>query len=130
MRWGTMEEGYKRQKITLELTNWASQNVGGVLQEFYSTLLVSNIIAIGCVELEGHTLPKNKPQSKINRSILFGSLRQDVLATMMGKMSAQEFEKKFKRVAERGKIKHRPDRHYSREGLGKPKRYTVYSRTC
>lgn len=130
MRWGTMEEGYKRQKITLELTNWASQNVLGVLQEFWSTILVSNIIAVGCVELEGHILPKHKPQARINRSVLFGSLRQDVLATMTGRMSSQKFEDKFKRLAERGKIPYRPDRHYSREGLGKPKRYTVYPRTC
>lgn len=130
MRWGAMEEGYKRQKVCLELTNWASQSVLGVMQEFWSTILVNNIVCIGCVEIEGPVLPKDKPVLRINRSILFGSLRYDVLAVMTGEISSEEFEKKFKRVAERGKIPYRPDRHYSREGLGKPKRYFVYPRTC
>lgn len=130
MRWETMEEGYKRQKIALELTNWSARSVLGVMQDFWATILVNNMISIGCAELEGPRLPENRTQKRINRRVLFGSLRYDVLATVTGKMSPQKFQEKFERLARRGRIPPRPDRHYARDGLGQPKRYTVYPRTC
>jgi hypothetical protein len=129
-RWSAMEEGYKRQKIALELQNWATKTTLGVLQEYWATIFISNVVAVGCVELEGYTIPEQRLSYRINRSVVFGSLRKDVLGTITGKITAEQFEKKFKKIATRAKIPIRPGRSYTREGMGKPKRFLPLPRVC
>jgi hypothetical protein len=67
---------------------------------------------------------------RLNRSVLVGSMRIDVLKTLSGELSSEEFARKFKKLAQRVTIPVRPGRSYSREGVGKPKRFFQVPRVC
>jgi hypothetical protein len=114
----------------LQLENFSEISLEVVLQEFWATVLVLNTFLLHCVDEEGPWDPKNPPEERINRNVVFGSLRDDVFGMLIGELSINEFTDKFKRVAQRGKIKIKPGRHFSRERVGKPKRHHVYRRTC
>ena len=129
-RWRAMEEGYKRQKIQFELQNWGTASTMGVLQEFWAMIYITNIVAMSCYELEGPSIPGKNPKERLNRSVLFGSMKEDVLRTLGGEMSAGDFAKKFKKLSGRAKIPVKPGRQFSRDGLGKPKRFFPVPRVC
>lgn len=129
-RWRAMEEGYKRQKVQFELQNWSTESALGVLQEFWAMIYVVNIVSISCYELEGPSVPGKDPKERLNRSVLFGSMKDDVLKTLGGELSAKKFIKKFRKLARRAKVPVKPGRHFSREGLGKPKRFFPMPRVC
>jgi len=129
-RWRASEEGYKRQKVQFEIQNWATENTMGVLQEFWAMIYVTNIVAISCYELEGPSIPGIYPKKRLNRSVLFGSLRDDVLKTLGGELSPEHFMKKFRKLADRAKVPVKPGRQFSRKGVGKPKRFIPIPRVC
>lgn len=128
LRWSGCEEGYKKQKISLELENFSGIGVEAVLQEFYATLLIINLLQLHCLEEEGAWDLDNPPDKRINRSVIFGSLRETVFEMVMGDISASEFGERFEKIARRSKIKVRPGRQYMRIGLKKEKH--VYRRVC
>lgn len=130
LRWRGCEEGYKRQKVGLELENFSGTSLEVVLQEFWATVVVLNILSVQCVEEEGAWNPEAPPEYRINRAVVYGSLRDSIFRSVIGEMSAEDVHEQFKRVAHRAKIKIKPGRSFSREGVGKPKRYHVYRRTC
>ena len=129
-RWSSMEEGYKKQKITMQLENFAGKTVGAIEQEYWATLVVANLLEMGCIAIEGCWIPGQLPIKHVNRSVLFGSMRNATLKAMFGFMPLEDYNKKFKEMAERFMLKVRPNRTYSREGVGKPKRHHVYRRVC
>jgi hypothetical protein len=129
-RWRAMEEGYKRQKVQFELQNWATENTMGVLQEFWAMIYIVNVVAMSCYELEGPSSPGKDLKERLNRSVLFGSMKDDVLRTLGGELSAENFTKKFKKLARRAKVPVKPGRHFSRDGLGQPKRFFPMPRVC
>jgi hypothetical protein len=129
-RWRASEEGYKRQKVQFELQNWASESVMGVLQEFWSMIYITNIVAMSCYELEGPSIPGKDPKERLNRSVLFGSMKDDVLRTLGGELSSEAFTKKFKKLAQRAKVPVLPGRQFSRDGVGKSKRFFSMPRVC
>jgi len=87
-------------------------------------------VSISCYELEGPSIPGKNPKERLNRSVLFGSLREDVLTTLGGELSPEHFMKKFRKLAARAKIPVKPGRQFSRDGLGKPKRFIPIPRVC
>lgn len=129
-RWRAMEEGYKRQKVQFELQNWATESTMGVLQEFWAMIYITNVVAMSCYELEGPSIPGKDPKERLNRSILFGSMKDDVLKTLSGELSAENFTKKFRKLARRARVSVKPGRHFSRDGLGQPKRFFPMPRVC
>ncbi len=129
-RWRAMEEGYKRQKVQFELQNWATASTMGVLQEFWAMIYIVNVVAMSCYELEGPSIPGKDPKERLNRSVLFGSMKDDVLRTLGGELSAENFTKKFKKLARRARVPVKPGRHFSRDGLGQPKRFFPMPRVC
>jgi hypothetical protein len=129
-RWRTMEEGYERQKVQFELQNWATESTMGVLQEFWAMIYITNVVAMSCYELEGPSIPGNDPKERLNRSALFGSMKDDVLRTLGGELSAENFAKKFKKLARRAKVPVKPGRYFSRDGLGQPKRFFPMPQAC
>ncbi len=128
LRWSGCEEGYKRQKVALELENFIGMGTEAVLQEFWATVLSVNLFQLHCLEEEGAWNIDNPPTERINRSVVFGSLRSSVFKTVMGEITANDFWEKFVRVARRSKVKIRPGRQYSRSGMKKEKH--VYRRVC
>ncbi len=129
-RWTSCEEGYKKQKVTLELENFIGTGVEAVLQEFWATIVAINIFQLHCFVEEGAWDVEAPPVERINRSVAFGSLRGALFDVLLSKISAQQFKDKFLQVARRSKVKVRPGRSYSRSGVDKPKRYHVFRRTC
>ena len=45
---------------------------------------VVNIVSISCYELEGPHVPGKDPKERLNRGVLFGSMKDDVLKTLGG----------------------------------------------
>jgi hypothetical protein len=130
MRWSGCEEGYKKQKIALELENFSGKGLEAVLQEFWATVLVVNIFQVHCLDEEGALQPNIIPTKRINRSVMFGSLRQDIFMVLAGEISSQSFTEKFTKYAKRFTENVRPGRRFSREKVGKPKRHHCFRRTC
>jgi hypothetical protein len=52
------------------------------------------------------------------------------LKALTGEISAEKFEEKFREVAGRAKVKVQPNRIFSRERVGKPKRFFPLPRMC
>ena len=129
-RWISMEEGYKKQKITMQLENFSGKTATAVKQEYWATLVVANLLEMGCIGIEGCWVPGNLPEKHVNRSVLFGSMRDATIGVIFGLISPEEYDRKFKKMAERFMLKVRPNRNYSREGVGQPKRHHVYRRSC
>lgn len=128
LRWSGCEEGYKKQKVALEMENFIGKGVEAVLQEFWATVVTVNLFQLHCLEEEGAWDLDTPPTKRINRSVVFGSLRGTVFQTVMGEISAEQFWTTFTKVARRNKIKVRPGRQYSRAGMKKERH--VYRRVC
>ncbi len=129
-RWTSMEEGYKRQKITMQLENFSGKTALAIQQEYWATLTVANLIEMGCIELEGYWIPKELPQRQVNRSVVFGSMRNATIEVIFGKITLEEYKAKFSQVAKRAMMKVRPGRSYSRKNLNKPRCHHIYRRAC
>jgi len=127
-RWRGCEEGYKRQKVALELENFLGSGVEAILQEFWASIVVLNLFQLQCLDEEGPWDIDNPPKERINRSVIFGSLRDSLFKTIMGELSGQDLWAKFVIIARRSKVKVRPGRTYSRHGLKKEKH--SYRRVC
>lgn len=129
-RWGGLEETYKLQKISMELENFAGQSKQAILQEYWSNLIATNLLMMFEVERDGFLDLEKPPKDRMNKAVVFGSLKDDIFRVMVDECPLEEFQKKFDLLAGRHRIKIRPDRSYSREGVNKPKRYHVYRRVC
>lgn len=129
-RWTSMEEGYKKQKITMQLENFSGKTALAIKQEYWATLTVANLIEMGCIEQEGYWIPGKLPKRQVNRSVIFGSMRDATIEVICQIISPQEYDRKFRAMVKRLMMKVRPGRTYSREGLKKPKYHHVYRRAC
>lgn len=129
-RWGGLEETYKLQKIGMELENFSGQSVQAVLQEYWANLIALNLLAMSEVELEGFLNLEVPPKDRMNRVVVFGSIREDLFRFLDDEISFDIFYRKFEALARRHRIKLRPGRSYSREGVNTPKRHHVHRRVC
>jgi hypothetical protein len=129
-RWVGCEEGYKKQKIALELENFTGTGVEAILQEFWATVVAVNLFQIECLDEEGPWDIDNPPTERINRNVVFGSLRETIFSVIINEISAEEFHEKFLRIARRSRVKVRPERHYPRDGVKHSKRGHVFRRVC
>lgn len=129
-RWTSMEEGYKRQKITMQLENFSGKTPTAIKQEYWATLTVGNLIEMGCIEIEGCWIPGSLPAEHVNRSVIFGSMRDATIEAIFEIISMEEYSRRFRAKASRSMLKVRPGRSYSRAGVGKPKSHHVYRRAC
>jgi len=124
MRW-RCEESYKFQKLTLELENFSSKTVHGVWQEYWATVLLSSMMAMLFNEEEEAL---SDPDIRINRSVVFGSLKQKFMMTLMGDYSWDTFCTEFSRLCRRHKVRKRPDRSYPRLSFDTRKTRHIYRR--
>jgi hypothetical protein len=129
-RWSSMEEGYKLQKVTMQLENFSGKTVESIKQEYWATLTVGNLIEIGCVEIEGYWMPGNLPKRQVNRSVVFGSTRDLTMASAMRISPPEKYSEQFEKIARRCMMKVRPNRSFSRAKVGKPKCHHIYRRSC
>lgn len=130
LRWMGCEEGYKRQKVALELENFSGNGLEAVLQDFWATVVAANLFQIHCLGEEGAWDINNPPVTRINRSVVHGSLREPLFRTIIGELSPEAFKEKFLTVARRSKYKLRPGRSFYRDGVRRKKEKHVYRRVC
>ncbi len=126
LRWTGCEEGYKRQKIQPELENFSGKGFEAVMQEFWATVVTVNLFQVHCLVEEGPWTVENPPETRINRSVVYGSLREDLFHTMMGQMDAEDFKAKFLAIARRSRVKVRPNHHFFRAGVKKKRKSTSF----
>jgi len=129
-RWSSMEEGYKRQKVTMQMENFSGKTVEAIKQEYWATLTVGNIIEVGCVEIEGYWIPGKLPTRQVNRSVVFGSTRDLTMASILKIVPVEHHSKQFEKIARRSMMRVRPNRSFSRAKVGRPKNHHVYRRSC
>lgn len=129
-RWTSMEEGYKKQKITMQLENFSGKTITAIRQEYWATLAVANLLEMGCTEIEGCWVPGNLPAKHVNRSVLFGSMRDATLGVILGMVPPEEYARVADEIAKRSMIERRPGRNFSREKVNKPKCHHIYRRSC
>ncbi len=58
-------------------------------------------------------MPENPPKRQVNRSVVFGSMRDATLKVIFGLMDRQDYQKKFQKVAKRAMMTVKPGRSYS-----------------
>ena len=78
-RWGA-ETKYLQLKERLQINKFSSESVNSVLQDIYSTLYISNLVAFICFEADEIIKEKtdnkdNKYEQKANRSVCIAALR-------------------------------------------------------
>jgi hypothetical protein len=129
-RWSSMEEGYKRQKVTMQMENFSGKTAEAIKQEYWATLTVGNLIEMGCIEIEGYWIPGKLPSRQVNRSIVFGSTRDLTMATILQMIPLESHSRQFEKIARRSMMKVRPNRTFSRSKVGQPKNHHVYRRSC
>jgi len=129
-RWSSMEEGYKRQKVTMQMENFSGKTVEAIHQGYWATLTVGKLIEMGCIDIEGYWIPGNLPKKQVNRSVVFGSMRDLTMEVILGNKPENGYSEQFQKIARRSMIKARPDRSFSRAKVGKPKNHHVYRRSC
>lgn len=59
----------------MQLENFSGKTAVAIKQEYWATLTVSNLLETGWVEIEGYWIPGALPESHVNRSVVFGSLK-------------------------------------------------------
>lgn len=127
-RWAASEETYKLQKIAMELENFSGKTVQNVLQDYWSNLIALNLMSAFEVEKDGYQEILERVEDKMNRSVVFGSIQEDVFRLLVGEIEHKEFSEKFNQLATRHRIKVRPNRQYSRENVRKMKRHHIFRR--
>ena len=127
LRWH-IEECYKRLKVSTEVENFSGIHLEAVLQEFWAHLVMCNTLALHMHDNQGSWDPDKVPEYRLNFSVLFGSMREQLQKVIVGKSSPKQFQKLFNRVASRAKVKVRPGRLFSRYMVNKPIRYRVFKR--
>jgi len=114
LRW-RCEEAYKFQKLTLQLENFSGRTTHAVFQEFWSTIVLAFTMGVLCNEQEEEE--KTNPRlakSKINRSVVFASLKPKLWAYLLFEISYEELYGEFKRLSMKHRVKIRPGRSYPR----------------
>lgn len=129
LRWH-IEECYKRLKVCMEIENFSGIHLEAVLQEFWAHLFMCNVLSLQFCDNQGPWDPDNPGAYRLNFSVLFGVMRQHLQQVIVGACGPDEFQKFFNRAALRAKVKIRPNRVFSRDKVGKPKRHQTFRRVC
>ena len=115
MRWG-IETSYGLQKNSLQLESFSGQKVETILQDFYATMLLSNLQSIISKQCEPNIKRQTehrKHQYKVNRNVAIGTMKHRIVKLffeLTPRSMLEELEKIF--------LKHlepiRPNRKYNR----------------
>lgn len=128
LRW-RCEEVYKFQKLTLQLENFSGKSTHAVFQEFWSTILLAFNMGVLFNEQEDEDKSDAKlSKSKINRSVVFASLKPKLWSYLLSEIPYEEFYKHFKKLSLKHRVKIRPGRSYQRTSADSRKGRHIYQR--
>jgi PAS domain-containing protein len=117
-RWGS-ETHYDVVKNVLEMENFTGESVLAVRQDFYATVLTSNIQGVIQWELQEELEAENrsaarKYQYRLNTNVSIGLLKDTLVTLLMDQGDLQEFYDAMKRQMKRYRVPIRPGRREPR----------------
>lgn len=89
-----------------------------------------NVLSLQFSDTQGPWNTDRPGTYRLNFSVLFGVMRQQLQQVILGTCEPELFQKFFARAAVRAKVKVRPNRIFSRNKVGKPKRHQTFRRIC
>lgn len=122
MRWN-IEENYKLYKCIADLENFSGRSTLAIEQDFYATVFTCNIASLlaqeAQEELEVESLHKaRKYDYKINRNVLIGTIKDEIIEVLLGDQNLDEYCTKLKKHIKRSLTPIRPGRSYPRVNPG------------
>jgi len=128
-RWG-VETMYDYLKNTLEIENFSSKTVEGVLQDFYASILCANMIhsIISEAEEELEQDDSNKHQYKINKKAATGVLRDEVIGMLFLRRNVKKKIAILKEAIKKNKIAIVPERNFKRHKMKRSKRKFFFNK--
>lgn len=124
MRWG-IEENYKFYKAIAEIENFSGKSKLVIEQDFYATIFACNIASLLAQEAldelkeeEVLTQMQAKPRKyafKINRNVLIGTMKNEIIHILLSDLDLDEYCQKIKVRIKRSLVSIRPDRRYPRK---------------
>ena len=118
LRWN-IEENYKFFKCIAQVENFSGKTKIAVEQDFFATIFACNIASLLMMEaqdeIEEEAVEKSlKYKYKINRNILIGTLKNEILEILMGGQNLDEYCTKIKKRIKQHLVPIRPGRSYPR----------------
>lgn len=117
LRWN-IEENYKFYKNIAEIQNFSGKSKIAVEQEFFGTVFACNMAALLMLEAEDELAAESKKELKyeykINRKMLVGTIKNNIIDILMGNQNLNEYCEKLKAQIKRNLIPIRPGRSYER----------------
>lgn len=117
-RWD-VEEHYKLYKCIAEIENFSGESKLAIEQDFYATVFTCNAASLLAQEAQEElalaAIDKDtKYEYKINRNILVGTVKNEILEVLLGSQNLAKYCEKLKRRLKRGLVAIRPGRSYPR----------------
>lgn len=120
LRWN-VEENYKFYKNISEIENFSGKTKVAIEQDFFATIFACNISALLMFEAQSELEEQQKNKSlkfkykyKINRNILIGSLKNEIINILMSEKDLSEYCEKLKDRIKKNLIPVRPGRKFPR----------------
>lgn len=100
-RWG-IEVKYNELKSRLQIENFSGESVISVMQDFYATMYLSNMVALAKKDANRIIEERNKDKNlkhdyKVNTNILVGKLKLSLVAMML-ETSSRKRSRLFKKI--------------------------------
>ena len=124
MRWN-VEENYKFYKCIAEIENFSGESKLAIEQDFHATVFTCNAASLlaqeAQAEVEAAAEDKTKNEGKvtkyaykINRNILIGTIKNEILEVLLGDQDLTRYCERLKRRLKRSLIAVRPGRSFER----------------
>lgn len=81
-RWG-IESKYRELKSRLEIENFSGKKPCAILQDYYATLFMANLVSMFKQEADGMLRPKEEKEYQINRTYLIYLIRKKLLSFLL-----------------------------------------------
>jgi hypothetical protein len=130
MRWN-IEEHYKFYKCITEIENFSGESKIAVEQDFYATVFTCNSASLLAQEAqeEVNQAAVNKETKytyKINRNILIGTVKNEILKVLLEDQDLSKYCEKLKRRLKRSLIAIRPGRSFDRPESRRERRPIIH----
>lgn len=114
LRWRS-EESYKFQKFLLQLENYTGRTVQTVLQDYWSGVFIATAMNLFFLEKEEEIhREEEEKKTRVNKSVVFASMREDFLEALLTGDQSDRIFKKFDKLCRRFRVPIRPNRSYPR----------------
>jgi hypothetical protein len=133
LRWN-VEEHYKFYKCIAEIENFSGESKIAVEQDFYATVFTCNSASLLAQEAQEEVnqaaaSKETKYTYKINRNILIGTVKNEILEVLLGEQDLTAYCEKLKRRLKRSLVAVRPGRSFERPQSRRERRPVIHKNT-